>query len=179
MDLQLYHYYDSDLGPFRNLSALPEAEAQDMLDDIRRKGMVFASKRSGDYMLVRRQLEARARSLFVEKGGKPVLSYPHYLTLGPCEWLKSWYKRGEVLTIPWEALDPAIVSFTYGDLFPTMRYRDDKPYREVVYRKDEIVELIERYGWPHIWNAEGTRGPERYIEAQVWDERAIRPFMPK
>ncbi|MFK7691888.1 hypothetical protein [Paenibacillus sp. HJGM_3] len=124
-----------------------------MLEDIRRKGMVFASKRSGDYMLVRRQLEARARTLFVEKGGKPVLSYPHYLTLGPCEWLKSWYKRGEVLTIPWEAFDPAIVSFTYGDLFPTMRYRDDKPYREVVYRKDEIVELTSgtdgrTYGMP-------------------------------
>lgn len=67
------------------------------------------------------------------------------------------------------------VSFTYGDLFPTMRYTDDKPYRKQVYTKDEILDVIQSYGWPQEWNQLGNLGPERYIEVQVWNERMIRP----
>jgi len=29
------------------------------------------------------------------------------------------------------------------------------------------------YGLPQEWNADGQGGPERYIEAQVWDEPPI------
>ncbi|MBD0384704.1 hypothetical protein [Paenibacillus sedimenti] len=56
--------------------------------------------------------------------------------------------------------DPATISFTYGDLFPAMRYKDGKPYREQVCTKDEIYGLIERFGLPQDWNSEGNNGPE-------------------
>lgn len=90
----------------------------------------------------------------------PFEIYPHYP-------LKKRSKYREDFTI----------SFTYGDLFPTMRYKDGKPYRGKVYLKNEILRLVDEYGWPQEWNKDGDYGPERYIEAQVWDDRVIRLFL--
>jgi hypothetical protein len=69
------------------------------------------------------------------------------------------------LCIPLAVFQPKIVSFTYGDTFPAMRYADAKPYRGQVYTLAELPGLVEQYGLPQDWNAEGKLGPERYIEA--------------
>ena len=58
-----------------------------------------------------------------------------------------------------------------------MRYPDGKPYRGQVYRLAEIPEVIERYGLPQDWNAEGVSGPDRYIEAQVWADEPLHPYL--
>ncbi|MGQ8871248.1 hypothetical protein [Paenibacillus sp. TSA_86.1] len=171
-----YHYFDKRLGPFRNLSSLSEREAEAALQQIREEGRAFASQRSSDYITIRRGLEQLAYEKFTVKTGKPAQDYPHYLTLGVCPWLESWYKEPDHIIIPWEELPAEVVSFTYGDLFPTMRYADGKPYRQQVYTKDEIVELIQTYGLPQEWNPMGERGPERYIEVQVWDNRIIEKY---
>lgn len=175
-DWNAYHYFEQSLGPFRNLSSLSADEAEAVTQQIRLQGRNFASRRSADYMAIRRTLEHRAYEQFVAKGGKPLQSYPHYLTLGACEWLSSWYSEPDHVLIPWGDLPVDVVSFTYGDLFPTMRFDDAKPYRKQIYTKDEIIEVIQTYGWPQEWNREGDKGPERYIEVQVWDERFIQPY---
>lgn len=175
-DLKAYHYFEQNLGPFRNLSSLSHEEAETVTQQIRDQGRNFASQRSADYMTIRRALEHQAYEKFKGKGGTPTNPYPHYLTLGACEWLSSWYTEPDQVMILWEDLSAEVVSFTYGDLFPTMRYLDDKPYRKQVYTKDEILEVIQAYGWPQEWNRQGDQGPERYIEVQVWDERIIRPY---
>ncbi|HUV90779.1 MAG TPA: hypothetical protein VMY80_14070 [Anaerolineae bacterium] len=140
-------------------------------------GVVFASKRAEDYLQVRRELEARVRRLFVERGGKPQLEQPHYMILGSCPWVEGWYVDGREVRMPLAAFDPAIVSLTYGDTFPAMRLRDGKPYRGRVYRLDELAGLIRAYGLPQEWNPDGRQGPDRYIEAQVWDDEQIRAFL--
>jgi hypothetical protein len=176
MKYYLYHYYESNHGPFKNLSSLSEDEAEYVLERLRQNGDVFASKRSDDYLVIRKELESRARDMFITKGGKPKSSFPQYMTLGRCEWLLSWYKHGAELKIDLDQFDACSISFTYGDLFPTMRYQDNKPYRGMVYTKDEIMKVIEEYGLPQEWNKDGARGPERYIEVQVWDDEVIREF---
>lgn len=50
---------------------------------------------------------------------------------------------------------------------------DGKEYRKKIYFYTEILELIQKYGLPQQWNAEGLYGPERYIEAQVWSDRSV------
>ena len=67
----LSHYYEAAVGPFVNLSDLPLAEAEQHMTRIRREGQIFASKRSDDYLAIRRELENRVRNLFIQKGGKP------------------------------------------------------------------------------------------------------------
>ena len=34
----------------------------------------------------------------------------------------------------------------------------------------ELFGGIQQYGLPQDWNADGKGGPERYIEAQIWED---------
>jgi hypothetical protein len=173
----LSHYYEASEGPFRNLSDLPESEAEAVLQHIRQAGDRFASQRQKDYLSVRRDLEGRVRGLFTAKGGRPRRTHPHYLILGACPWLKTWYVDGRELRIPLAAFCPQIVSFTYGDTFPAMRFMDGKPTRGQVYTLGELPGLIHQHGLPQVWNPDGKYGPERYIEAQVWDDEPLQAYL--
>ncbi|SEO93743.1 hypothetical protein [Paenibacillus sp. OV219] len=177
MSYTLYHYYEQDIGPFRNLSSLPTEEADQIMNRIRLAGNQFASRRSPDYMSIRRDVERMARSLFTDKGGQPRSLFPYYFTLEACQWLESWYTIPCKLSISLDELPDDRISFTYGDLFPTMRYEDGKPYRKQVYTKSEIAALVDQYGLPQIWNSNGDHGPERYIEFQLWDDEIIDQFV--
>ena len=57
-----------------------------------------------------------------------------------------------------------------------MRYQDGKPYRQQVYTLSELPELVTLYGPPQEWNADGKAGPDRYIEAQVWDDTPLKTW---
>jgi hypothetical protein len=179
----LCHYYEARIGPFVNLSDLPIEEAERILDCIRRRGTTFASRRAENYLQVRRQLEDHIRAAFIAKGGQPRRARPHYMVLGRCPWLLDWYEQGCEIRIALDRFRPNTLSFTYGDTFPAMRRLDGKPYRQQVYTLAELPELVSSYGLPQDWNAGGSLGPDRYIEAQVWDETghfypaAERPFI--
>jgi hypothetical protein len=176
MTLNLFHYFDIDTGPFRNLSELPYEEALKISNLLRQEGMTFASQRPEDYISIRRELEFLARNQFIAKGGKPKNIYPHYMTLEACDWLGTWYRKPGMISISWEDFLEESISFTYGDLFPTMRYQDKKPYRKQVYIKTEIKEIIKQFGFPQEWNNAGDKGPERYIEVQIWDDDIIKKY---
>lgn len=156
----LCHYFDESVGPFRNLSDLEPEEAERILNEIRVQKKGFASKRSIDYLTIRRSLELRARELFIRKGGKPVRRYPHYMTVGECPWLLEWFEKGREFSITITEFDSLTLSFTYGDLFPTMRHQDGKKYRDQVYMLNEIYQVINEFGLPQEWNSQGKDGPE-------------------
>ena len=69
-------------------------EAQTVQNKLKKSGRVFASRRSDDYLLIRSELEDKARDLFIQKGGCPVRSRPHYMTWGETPWLQQWYEEG-------------------------------------------------------------------------------------
>jgi len=173
----LSHYYEADDGPFRNLSDLPLGEAEVVLTQLRYMGDRFASQRTDDYLTVRRGLEDKVRALFTVKGGVPKRMRPHYMIVGSCPWVMSWFANGRELRIPLREFSIEIVSFTYGDTFPAMRFVDGKPYRGQVYTLAELPGLIEQYGLPQEWNLDGKLGPDRYIEAQVWDNAPLLQYI--
>jgi hypothetical protein len=173
----LTHYYERSAGPFSNLSMLPFAQAEEILEEIRRNGNRFASQRASDYMQKRLALEDKIRMLFEAKGGKPRLTRPHYLILGTCPWLKEWYVDGQELQIKLILIPEDCVSFTYGDSFPAMNYQDGKPYRGQVYTLGELSEVVRQYGLPQLWNPDGMAGPERYMEAQLWDDMPLKEYL--
>ena len=173
----LSHNYDASIGPFVNLSDLAVQTAEVHLERIRQSGKTFASKRSVDYLAVRRELEDQVRKLFIQKGGKPVRRRPQYMILGTCPWMLSWYVRGCELRIPLKRFSPENLSFTYGDTFPAMRYPDGKSHRGQVYCLDEIPDLVLQFGLPQDWNLNGKHGPDRYIEAQIWDDAPLIEYI--
>jgi hypothetical protein len=172
----LYHYYEKAIGPFRNLSDLPAEEAAEILDSIRQTKEVMAGRREAGYMERRYELEQLARAMFISKGGQPVRQVPHYMVVGECEWLSSWYEEGEAVQIHISSFNTDRLSFSYGDLFPTFspKVNDGKEYRGNIYTYKEMLQLIHKYGLPQVWNKDGARGPERYIEVQVWDDEALK-----
>lgn len=173
----LSHYYELSVGPFRSLTKLPDAEAAKIPKALIQNVEVFAGKHQINYLEIRRELEATVRQKFIEKGGKPELQQPHYMILGSCSWLLEWYKEGREIRVHLRNFDVDVVSFTYGDTFPAMRYQDGKEYRRQVYRFEELPALIERFGLPQEWNADGQHGPERYIEAQVWSDKPVAGYL--
>jgi hypothetical protein len=170
----LTHYYDATRGPLRSLTALPPDEGETIQAQLRASGLGFASQRDADYLVIRRELEARIRALFVSRGGLPQRATPHYFIVGTCDWVLSWYAEGRALSLPIIDFDTATVSLTYGDSFPAMRYHVPQPWRGQVYTLAELPDLVLRFGLPQITNPDGARGPERYIEAQVWSDAPLR-----
>lgn len=81
------------------------------------------------------------------------------------------------MQIKLDSIPASCVSFTYGDSFPTMNYNDGRPYRGQVYTPNELIQVIEPYGLPQVWNPDGKGGSERYIEAQVWDETPLKEYL--
>jgi hypothetical protein len=170
----LTHYYEAARGPFRSLSTLPSDDAERLQVAIRDSGLGFASQRNPDYLTIRRELEQKIRALFVAKGGQPLRDTPHYMILGACNWVKTWYADGGVVRVPLDRSDPTTVSLTYGDSFPAMRYSDGKPWRGSVYTLADLPEIVRLYGLPQVWNPDGAGGPDRYIEAQVWSDEPLK-----
>lgn len=172
---RLYHYFERSSGPFRSLSSLPISESEAILEKIRRENRVFAAHRYPGYLERRIELEAIVRDRYIAIGGSPQLASPHYMVWEACPWLETWYIEPAHIAVPLEEFDPATLSFTYGDSFPTFspRVQDGKEYRGRVYSADEIADLISRYGLPQAWNPDGARGPERYIEAHVWSDTPV------
>lgn len=173
----LTHYYEAACGPFLNLSDLSLEEAEIVQQRIRLENNRFASRRQPEYLLIRRGLENRIRGLFIAKGGQPRRERPHYMIVGPCPWVQAWYAEGREARIPFASFSPSAVSFTYGDSFPAMHMKDGRPYRAQVYTLAELHEVVAQYGLPQDWNPTGAHGPERYIEAQVWEDEPITEFL--
>lgn len=171
----LYHYYEKDRGPFLNLSDLDIPQAQKILDRIKQENKVMAIHRYKGYLERRKELEQMAREIFISKGGKPVRKSPHYMVVGKCDWLQTWYNEGEYIRIHLSQFDLDTISFSYGDMFPTFspRVTDNKEYRKQIYTFNEIIKIMEKYGLPQDWNQDGAFGPERYIEVQIWDDKPL------
>lgn len=176
----LYHYFDSTVGPFRNISDLSPREARAVLEEIKRsKPNSQCAQRQEAYVECRLRYENILRQEFLKKGGKIERRVPHYMVVEHSPWLNSWFENAGAIKIPIEEFDLSTVSFTYGDSHPTFsdRVNDGKEYRRKLYQYDEILKLIDKYGYPQDWNDNGKYGPERYIEAHIWSDKTIQKYV--
>ncbi|MDR0958053.1 MAG: hypothetical protein LBM16_02445 [Clostridiales bacterium] len=153
-------------------------EADAVQANIVRSGKGFAAQRNERYLSRRRELEQIVRDLFIGKGGKPVRTVPHYMVIGECPWLETWYSDSRFVKIHVSEFDMSTVSFTYGDTFPTFSdsVTDDAEYRRNVYNYDEILRLIDKYGLPlEKWQNPVFAQPA-YVEAHIWSDDVPRKY---
>ena len=178
--MYLYHYFDKRTGPFRSMTALPEAEANTLLEEIKlNRPDSMCAKRDNAYIANRKRCEDLLRREFAKKGGIMDIERPYYMVVEHSQWLYSWYEQPDYVKIPVEEFDLRKISFTYGDSMPTFspKVNDGKEYRRQLYTYDEILGIIDKYGLPQDWNNDGAKGPERYIEVHVWSDELIRKFL--
>jgi len=177
--MELYHYFDRTVGPFVNLSDVPEEEAKKILEKIKQsKPQTQCAKRDDQYIKFRHNCENIIRTEFIKKGGIVQRTAPHYLVVEHSPWLSTWFENGDFVKIPMEEFDLRTLSFTYGDSMPTFspRVNDGKEYRKQLYTYEEILPIIAKYGLPQDWNDDGRFGPERYIEVHVWSDETINKY---
>lgn len=175
----LYHYFDETVGAFKNLSDIPLKEAKAVLDKIKMiKPNTQSAKRDAEYVEHRHNCERIIKEEFIKKGGVIQRKSPHYMVVEHSPWLSSWFENSAFIKIPVEEFDLCTVSFTYGDSMPTFSPRkiSEKEYFHKVYTYDEILKIIEKYGFPQNWNDDGKYGYERYIEAHIWSDETINRY---
>ena len=180
----LFHYYEKANGPFRNLTENGSEKANEIQQQIKTGAN---SKRPPNYVDLRMSLEKRLKQEFIRKGGNPNRNDPFYFTLGECKWLETWYEEPEVIKIPVdELMEPLQISFTYPDSMVSFQFHDEP--KLAAYRKEangkvfllgELTQLIETHGLPDEkkWTAVESCKYDRYIEAQLWDDKLIRPYL--
>jgi len=178
VNLYLYHYFDSKIGPFVNLSDIPIDEAKVVLSAIKEtRPDVQSAMRDPGYMDRRLEYEEILKTEFTKKGGIIRRKAPHYLVVENSPWLGTWFQNSAYIKIHIEEFDLKTVSFTYGDSHPVFskgpHKMDGREYRKQLYTYDEILKIIEKYGLPQDWNDDGRHGPERYVEAHVWCDETI------
>lgn len=178
--MYLYHYFDKRSGPFKSLTALSEDSAASVLERIKNERPdSLTAKRDDDYIFKRMKCEKIVKKEAESKGILMDIPSPHYLVVEHSPWLATWFEDPGVIKIPIEEFDTRKISFTYGDSMPTFSplVTDGKEYRRKVYTYEEILDVIARYGLPQDWNNDGSFGPERYIEAQVWTDDPVRQYI--
>lgn len=127
--------------------------------------------------------------LFVEAGGTPARSVPHYFVLGSCRWFERLAPEIRQVTIPLEDLPDEATSFTYPDSFGAMGLGPEfgqpywpEPYHGRVYRMQELSAVIDAYGLPDDapdddYEGFHLRPFEKYIEIQLWSDGPIQQYL--
>ncbi|MBN1995170.1 MAG: hypothetical protein JW953_20945, partial [Anaerolineae bacterium] len=156
----LTYYYQRGTEPFRSLSALPDIEAIQIMEDLYVKyegSLAFARfKNPVQYLHDRKQTEQWAREAFMAKGGQPRAAYPIPMVLGASKWIVKHApdpdRHGEI-RIPLSAFREDEVSFTYPDSMISHWFGRDKPsayyqpdYHGQVFTISEILSIIDTHG---------------------------------
>ena len=186
-NIHLYHYFERDFGPFKPLTALPFEEAKEILLAKRVAGK-FGRSDIDFFLRLRYDRDEKLRDHFIERGGRPQRTAPVYMMLGEHRQWESAYENPAVIKIPLSEFDPLTVSFTYGDSFAIFNPAlfGEEEYWNKIYFVDEILEVVERHGFPPHVEYDFKRGiyPSdkhinhylRYVEAHVWDDEILNRY---
>jgi len=180
------HYYEYERGPLQSVSTLETEMARGIIKQIALQDEGFSKHRPAAYIDWRIDVENWLREGFEKKGGRPKRKHPHYFTLGPCDWLLSWYKNGKVLHKELKDIDSLQISITYPDSMvsyqlhqyyllknnPHFKEHEHREYHGKVFLLNELEQLISDYGIPKgaLKDGKPVSPFEMYIEVQVWDE---------
>ncbi len=184
---QVRHYWRGSLS----LSDLDGPAVTGVIEDLmqeRRDGLhrrAFGRR----YMDLRRRTEAKMLDLFLQAGGQPERTAPHYFVLGESVWFRDLAEDMKEVVLDLCDLPETSTSFTYPDSFTAMGFAPDfglpyeaKPYHQQVFRLGDLDRIIESYGVPpdatDDYDGYQSRPFEQYIEVQLWSDDPIAHLLP-
>ncbi len=184
------HYYLPGRAPFMNLSELDETALWDVIQELQELRRAGRNQRmfGRTYMAWRKATEAKLHRLFVDVGGRPERSCPHYFVLGTCRWYEQLAPGTQSIALPLSSLPAHATSFTYPDSFAAMGLGPDfgqpyhpQPYHGRVYLLDELAHVVQDHGLPDDapdseYEGYHLRPLEKYIEVQLWSDEPVRQF---
>ena len=183
----LCHYYERDFRPFMPLTALDINEAKKILLEQKAAGR-FHHPDIDEFLQRRYARDKLLREMFIKRGGKPERTAPVYMMLGEHKQWESAYEKPAVIKIPLSEFDPLTISFTYGDSFAVLdpSLFGHEEYWNKIYFVDEILQIIDRLGFPPYVEYDFKRGiyPTdkhinhhlKYVEAHVWSDTVLSKY---
>jgi len=155
----LYHYYEKGQPPFRSISALPFEEAEQVLIALRKKNENLVYPNIRWFLEWRYNMDQTIRDQFVAIGGKPVRTAPVFCSLGANRGISTWFEDTAVMRIPVEKINLDTISFTYGDTLAVFNPQLDtgEDYWGKVFKYDEMLKLVDKYGWPEDAEYDGIK----------------------
>ncbi|MBI4765250.1 MAG: hypothetical protein HY787_11670 [Deltaproteobacteria bacterium] len=195
---RLYHYFEKSREPFLSITETPEINARVIVDKIGQSPIRFnrfdTPQKREFYSFFRNYTEKKIKTMFVEKGGKPSLEFPRYMTLGPANIFYYWYEETGIIEIPLEEFDEEVISFTYPDSMMTLMLAENqyealslfhiskierykRPHHGKVFTKSELQNVIKKYGLPDKSDPQKNHPGNRMIEAQIWDLEVIERYV--
>ena len=185
------HYYLSDRKPFLNLSEANVYDLKEIVTNLigkRKREEGHFRRYSVNYVSLRKKTEKKLRNLFIETGGKPQRTVPHYFVLGDSFWFKHLCSSHREVILNWRDIPSEWLSFTYPDSFVSMglaeRYSEvfvEKPYHGRVFRMHELEEIISTWGYPdddfsRPYENYINEEFEKFIEVQLWSDEPVMQY---
>jgi hypothetical protein len=173
------HTYHPGRGAFRNICCLPRAEAEHIISAIRNEGFSILK---ADYLQRRMRAEAWLVAERTRKLGVTPLVRPIYFFLG--DMTDGWDKsRPAAIVLPLADFSADMLTFTFPDSMtscPELRGSDDSahPCHGQVFTFTEMAEMVSRHGFPDPRLPREQRGPDAFIEVQLWDDRPLEHYRP-
>jgi hypothetical protein len=184
----LYHYYEKGQPPFRSISALSFDKAEKILNNQREINENLVHPNIKWFLKWRYNIDKVIRKDFIAIGGKPIRSTPVYFTLGANAGVSTWFENPTYVKIPVDEFEIDTVSYTYGDVLAVFnpKLNTGEDYWGKVYHYDDILGIIEKYGYPKDPEYNGIKGinPKdkplgdylKYIEAHVWSDEILDKY---
>ena len=167
------HTYHPDPGPFRNLCALDDKDAEAVLARLRTE---FGRCRSPLYLRQRRETEAWLRASAIAKGIPASQTFPIYFFLGEYDDGRD-PARPAAITVPLSAFPVETVTFTYRD---SMDCVDAPAPYDRVFTLPEMEEFIAEVGMPCDGPVSDPIKLHRraFVEMQLWDDAPLAAQFP-
>jgi hypothetical protein len=168
------HSFHPARGAFRNVCDLPPEDAERIIAAIRLDGHSY---RKPNYLSRRLRAENWLIAERTRKLGETPLARPLYFFLG--DMADGWDKsRPSSVVLPLAMFDAGTITFTFPDSMASCpqerpENHSDKPWHGQVFTLAEITQVVARYGFPDPTLSRELRGPDSFIEVQVWDDRPI------
>ncbi len=155
------HRYHADSGACRNLCVLPDDEALQVIDRLRRE---HRRTLKSDYLARRRAAERWLADAATEILGQRFPMGPAYFFLGDFSHFTDDLSRPASLVIPLASLPKSSMTFTLGDSMTVAAERTRR-----VYTYDDMVTLFAEDGVMAEFGLSDRCGLQRrFIEMQLW-----------
>jgi len=180
----LFYYYKKTLEPFRILMALSVPEINAFMRAHLPEEVIFHKNPEG-YIARRKETEAWLRQAFGERGGRPVVDHPIYMTLGRSSYIESLGIYTECVQVPRALFPEETISFTYPDSYVSRwlaETRGEYFNPEIhgrVFTLADLPGLLADEAVPNDAWKNRERKYDFFIEAQIWDVEPLRATFPE
>ena len=168
------HNFHPDRGALQNICYLPNENAERIVASIRLGGHAYLKR---NYLARRLRTEDWLVAERIRKIGETPLARPIYFFLGNMTdgWDKS---RPASIVLPLAMFDVDTITFTFPDSMescPQVNSGDHSggPWHGQVFTFAEVTEMVARHGFPDPTLPRERRGPNAFIEVQIWDDRPL------